>query len=422
MVWVFSSNISSFCYCIAAFTSHQENTSDALFDNVNHIIHQRRAESLQPHKYTETSAEASASTTLQQPSPATSTTQTPPVVDLGASQAFTPLVSFANTITPNHIGAAIDASEYARMFSSLVIALLVILSHLGFSSLGSSIVSFRPVFLLLLTDATIVLGRVLLSHCGEPSSASRRENSGQGIADQVGNALETVMMIKKIMDAISMDFSLYAVILISFTSHQENTSDALFDNVNHIIHQRRAESLQPHKYTETSAEASASTTLQQPSPATSTTQTPPVVDLGASQAFTPLVSFANTITPNHIGAAIDASEYARMFSSLVIALLVILSHLGFSSLGSSIVSFRPVFLLLLTDATIVLGRVLLSHRGAPSSASRRENSGQGIAAQVGNALETVMMIKKIMNAISMDFSLYAVILICGLLFTQNIFA
>ncbi|KAF3529747.1 hypothetical protein DY000_02036767 [Brassica cretica] len=208
----------------------------------------------------------------------------------------------------------------------------------------------------------------------------------------------------------------------AFTSHQENTSDALFDNVNHIIHQRRAESLQPHKYTETSAEASASTTLQQPSPATSTTQTPPVVDLGASQAFTPLVSFANTITPNHIGAAIDASEYARMFSSLVIALLVILSHLGFSSLGSSIVSFRPVFLLLLTDATIVLGRVLLSHRGAPSSASRRENSGQGIAAQVGNALETVMMIKKIMNAISMDFSLYAVILICGLLFTQNIFA
>lgn len=208
----------------------------------------------------------------------------------------------------------------------------------------------------------------------------------------------------------------------AFTSHQENTSDALFDNVNHIIHQRRAESLHPQKYTETLAEASASTTLQQPSPATSTTQTQSVVDLGASQAFTPLVSFVNTITPKHIGAAIDASEYARMFSSLVIALLVILSHLGFSSLGSSIVSFRPVLLLLLTDATIVLGRVLLTHHGAPSSASRRENSGQGIADQVGNALETVMMIKKIMDAISMDFSLYAVILICGLLFTQSIFA
>ncbi|KAF8088160.1 hypothetical protein N665_0550s0019 [Sinapis alba] len=212
----------------------------------------------------------------------------------------------------------------------------------------------------------------------------------------------------------------------AFTSHQENIySDAsMFDNVEPIIHQSRAEPIQPQKYTETSGEASASdprdTTLQ-PSPATSTTQTPSVVDLGASQAFTPLVSFANTITPKHIGAAIDASEYSRMFSSLVIALLVILSHLGFSSLGS-IVSFRPVFLLLLTDATIVLGRILLSHHGAPSSGSRRENSGQGIADQVGNALETVMMIKKIMNAISMDFSLYAVILICGLLFTQSIFA
>ncbi|CAH8378112.1 unnamed protein product [Eruca vesicaria subsp. sativa] len=211
----------------------------------------------------------------------------------------------------------------------------------------------------------------------------------------------------------------------AFTSHQENISAAsMVDNVDHTIHQRTAESLQPRKYPGTSAEASASepreTTLQQ-FPATSSTQTPPVVDLGTSQAFTPLVSSINTITPKQIGAAIDASEYARMFSSLVIALLVILSHLGFSSLGS-IISFRPVFLLLLTDATIVLGRVLLSHHGSPSSASRRENSGQGIVDQVGNALETVMMVKKIMNAISMDFSLYAVILICCLLFTQSIFA
>ncbi|KAJ0247366.1 Transmembrane protein [Hirschfeldia incana] len=210
----------------------------------------------------------------------------------------------------------------------------------------------------------------------------------------------------------------------AFTSHQENIFEASkLDNMDRGIHQSRADSLQPLKYTETLAEASASDhrdTRVQPSPAT-----PSVVDLGASQAFTPLVSFVNTITPKHVGAAVDASEYARMFSSLLIALLVVLSHLGFSSLGS-IVSFRPVFLLLLTDATIVLGRVLLTHHGDTSSASRRENSvmnGQGcIADQVGNALEMVMMMKKIMNAISMDFSLYAVFLICGLLFTQNIFA
>ncbi|KAF8080569.1 hypothetical protein N665_0934s0010 [Sinapis alba] len=198
----------------------------------------------------------------------------------------------------------------------------------------------------------------------------------------------------------------------AFTSHQENISEeaSMLENMDPIIHPRRADSLQTLKYTETLSEAStASDTRAQQSPATPS--------VGASQAFTPLVS----ITPKHIGAAIDASEYARMFSSLLIALLVVLSHLGFSSLASSIVSFRPVFLLLLTDATIVLGRVLLS----PSTASRRENSvmnGQGIADQVGNALEMVMMMKKIMNAVSMDFSLYAVFLICGLLFTQSIFA
>ncbi|CAN6826854.1 unnamed protein product [Brassica oleracea] len=198
----------------------------------------------------------------------------------------------------------------------------------------------------------------------------------------------------------------------AFTSHQENISEAsMLDNMDPIIHQSRADSLQPPKFTESLAEASDSDPRDatiQPSPAT------------PSVAFTPLV----TITPKHIGAAIDASEYARMFSSILIALLVVLSHLGFSSLGS-IVSFRPVFLLLLTDATIVLGRILLSHHGDPPSASRRENSvmnGLGIADQVGNALEMVMMMKKIMNAVSMDFSLYAVFLICGLLFTKNIFA
>lgn len=193
----------------------------------------------------------------------------------------------------------------------------------------------------------------------------------------------------------------------------------MLENMDRIIHPSTAESLQPLKYSGTVAEASASDpreTRVRQSPAT-----PSVVDLGASQAFTPLVSFVNTITPKQIGAAIDASEYGRMFSSLLIALLVLLSHLGFSSLGS-IVSFRPVFLLLLTDATIVLGRVLLTHHhGEPSSASRRENSvmngQQGIAEQVGNALEMVLTMKKIMNAVSMDFSLYAVFLICGLLFT-----
>ncbi|KFK29887.1 hypothetical protein AALP_AA7G191800 [Arabis alpina] len=212
---------------------------------------------------------------------------------------------------------------------------------------------------------------------------------------------------------------------IALTNQQENISGALMlDNTDHIIHQSRAESLQPRKYTETLAEAPASdprdSTLQ-PSPATSSAQPPSVVDLGASQAFSPLVNFVNAVTPNHIGAAIDASVYARMFSALVIALLVILSHFGFSSV-SNIVSFRPVFLLLLTDVTIVLGMVLLSHRGDSSSASRRENSGtvmngQGMVDQVGNALEMVMVIKKTMDAVSMDFSLYAVILICGLMFT-----
>ncbi|EOA17187.1 hypothetical protein CARUB_v10005458mg [Capsella rubella] len=211
---------------------------------------------------------------------------------------------------------------------------------------------------------------------------------------------------------------------IAFTSQQGNIPNAVVvDNADHIIHQNRAESLQPQRYAETLAEASASdprdTTIL-PTPTTTSAQNPSVVDLGASQAFIPLASYVNTIKPKHIGAAIDATECVRMFSALAIALVCILSHLGFSSLVN-IVSFRPVFLLILTDATIVLGRVLLSHSGDASSASGTVMNGQGIVDQVSNALETVMMVKKIMEALLMDFSLYAVILICGLLVTQTIF-
>ncbi|XP_010447356.1 PREDICTED: uncharacterized protein LOC104730002 [Camelina sativa] len=210
---------------------------------------------------------------------------------------------------------------------------------------------------------------------------------------------------------------------IAFTSPQENISNAaVVDNADHIIHRSRAESVQPHRYAETLADSDPRDATIQPTPTTSSAQIPSVVDLGASQAFIPLASSLSTIKPKHIGAAIDASEYLRMFSALGIALVVILSRLGFSSLVN-IVSFRPVFLLILTDATIVLGRVLLSHRGDPPSASASETvmNGQGIAEQVSNALETAMMVKKIMDALLMDFSLYAVILICGLLVTQSIF-
>ncbi|CAN8327048.1 unnamed protein product [Cochlearia groenlandica] len=209
------------------------------------------------------------------------------------------------------------------------------------------------------------------------------------------------------------------------TSRQENISVAsMLDDIDQIIQKSRPESLQPRKQTETLSESSASDSRDatpQASPATSRAQASSTVNLSASQAFTPLVSYMNTITPKHIGAAIDASEYARMFSSLAIALLVISSHLGFSSLGK-IVSFRPVFLLLLTDATIVLGCALLSHRGDSSSASGTGLNGQqGVMDQVSNAIETVMMVKKVMEAVSIDFSLYAVILICGLLLAQSIF-
>ncbi|CAL5440497.1 unnamed protein product [Camellia sinensis] len=77
----------------------------------------------------------------------------------------------------------------------------------------------------------------------------------------------------------------------------------------------------------------------------------------------PHVYRSKFFTPNQISCAIAVSESTRIYCSLPAAILVVLSHVGLPVLGSHIVKstifFGPLYLVLLTNVSIVLAQLLL---------------------------------------------------------------
>lgn len=146
--------------------------------------------------------------------------------------------------------------------------------------------------------------------------------------------------------------------------------------------------------------------------------------LGSEQHLQQQVQRHRFFTPNQISSAIAASENIRLLSSATVALIVILSYLGFPLLGTyiikSIISFRPLYLLLLTNVTAVLAQLLFGKQRGFQRAARDENEttqlngGYGWAEQVSRTLETGLVMQKAFDAVFMDCSVYAVTVICGL--------
>ncbi|KAK6236880.1 hypothetical protein SCA6_012217 [Theobroma cacao] len=134
----------------------------------------------------------------------------------------------------------------------------------------------------------------------------------------------------------------------------------------------------------------------------------------------------NFFTPKQISSAIDASEKTRLLCSVTVAILVILSHLGFPFLGNrflgSIISFRPLCFILLTNLTVLIARLLVGDCGGSQRAIREENRNASTdennwAEQLSKTLEVGLVAQKVIDAVFMDCSVYAVIVICGLSFT-----
>ncbi|CAL1386433.1 unnamed protein product [Linum trigynum] len=134
-----------------------------------------------------------------------------------------------------------------------------------------------------------------------------------------------------------------------------------------------------------------------------------------------------SMSPSQISSGITASERTRVLCSVAVAILVVSSSLGFPLLGNEIVkgilSFRPLYLLLVTNVTIVIAAILSNNdrRGSamvddgaaglelPSGGSNSYDW----AAQASKALEISFVAKKAIEALLMDVSVYAIIVVCA---------
>ncbi|KAL7164392.1 hypothetical protein ACSBR2_040328 [Camellia fascicularis] len=145
----------------------------------------------------------------------------------------------------------------------------------------------------------------------------------------------------------------------------------------------------------------------------------------------PLVHHRGKIfTPKQISSAIAASESTRIYCSLAAAILVVLSYIGFPILGSrimkSIMFFKPLYLVLLTNISIVLARLLLGKQRRFERIEQEANNvpsigdSFGFAEQLGKALESGLVLQNIMGAVFVDCSIYAIVVICGLSMAQKL--
>ncbi|XP_027181172.1 uncharacterized protein LOC113779689 isoform X1 [Coffea eugenioides] len=138
--------------------------------------------------------------------------------------------------------------------------------------------------------------------------------------------------------------------------------------------------------------------------------------------FEAISHFHKIVSPKAVKSEIVATESTRTLCALVVAILVVLASVGFPILGSSffksVVFFRPLYLLLLTNVTIVVARLLERQRGLARPEQQPTSSPSvgetGLADQLGSALELAFLLQDVTGAIFMDCSVYAVTVICGL--------
>ncbi|KAG0494252.1 hypothetical protein HPP92_005246 [Vanilla planifolia] len=124
-------------------------------------------------------------------------------------------------------------------------------------------------------------------------------------------------------------------------------------------------------------------------------------------------------TPTEIGHSVLATENLRLVTAFVVALLVVLSYRDVLVGGGrliSIICFRPLVVVLLTDAAVILGWVLLNQGINQSNEKDVRNTsqeGEGWPNELGKIFEVGQMLLKVLGAAFMDCSICAVIMICG---------
>ncbi|KAF5741686.1 hypothetical protein HS088_TW10G00690 [Tripterygium wilfordii] len=123
-----------------------------------------------------------------------------------------------------------------------------------------------------------------------------------------------------------------------------------------------------------------------------------------------------------LNSCIVASEPTRAMCSLMIALLVVLSYVDYPLFGwnivrsESIVASRPLYILLLMDVTIVLARVFYEkqkeHGAQEGKVAPRAHNWEGAE----KLLERGLVAYQAIRGVFIDFSIYTVVVVCGLSF------
>ncbi|XP_022131304.1 uncharacterized protein LOC111004568 [Momordica charantia] len=151
--------------------------------------------------------------------------------------------------------------------------------------------------------------------------------------------------------------------------------------------------------------------------------------LGRDQCYNPKLPPVTSFSLNELSSAISESEMTRLCFSATIAFLVVASYVGFPFLGQSLTRIgfgsRPLYLLLLTNVTVVLGRLLFTKKKGFRGPHRGDGQvtplvGQSSIEQIGKVLEAGLLVQKAMGAIFMDCSVFAVIVVSGLSFVQQL--
>ncbi|RDY03721.1 hypothetical protein CR513_12670, partial [Mucuna pruriens] len=117
-------------------------------------------------------------------------------------------------IIPSDITRAIDASKGTRLCCSILVALLVVASYTGFINFFKTVISFRPLYLVLVTNLTVVIARLF---SGEQRGFGRRQSRGSSSGDEyalLARMLELCLVAQSMADAVFMDCAVYAVVLV----------------------------------------------------------------------------------------------------------------------------------------------------------------------------------------------------------------
>ncbi|GLT55450.1 hypothetical protein SLA2020_285700 [Shorea laevis] len=159
--------------------------------------------------------------------------------------------------------------------------------------------------------------------------------------------------------------------------------------------------------------------------ASTSDQSPAISTSRTIESSEPQTRKYNHFTPKLIISAITLSERMRLFCSITVAILVVFSRLGLPLLGSgiikSIINFGALYLVLLTNLTIVIARLLFCDHGAIERPVNGETKSAptdeyGWAKQLSKTLDLGLVMQKVLDAAFMDCGVYTIIIVCGLSF------